>query len=108
MFGSLVNFGRMAGMGAAAQGAHLGNMINQTMDAIGDENSSRVAQEREARRMQHEKDMLIMRLQEMSGGQGGDDLTAQQRAALAVLQMENASGRSGTVRNNALRVLGLR
>lgn len=109
VFGSIVDYGRMmAGMGGAAQGASLGNMINQTMGAIGEENRSRVAQEREGRRMQHEKDMLLMRLQEMNGGPRGDDMTAQQRAALAVLQLENAAGRRGTVRNRALSILGLR
>lgn len=63
VFGSIVDYGRLAaGVGAAAQGAHLGNMIGQTMDAIGEENRSRVAQEREMRRMEHEKAMKQMEL----------------------------------------------
>ena len=107
--GSIVDYGRMAaGAGAAAQGSHLGNMMNMTMGAINQENQSRVAQQREGRRMQHEKDMLLMRLRGMNqaGGSPGD-LTGEQMAALAVLQQENALGRRGTTRNAALRKLGL-
>lgn len=63
VFGSIVDYGRLAASaGAAAQGAHLGNMISQTMDALGQENRSRVAQEREMRRMEHEKEMKRMEL----------------------------------------------
>jgi hypothetical protein len=111
--GSIVDYGRMAaGAGAAAQGSHLGNMMNMTMGAINQENQSRVAQSREARRMQHERDMLLMRLRGMNqaGGSPGDepgDLTGEQMAALAVLQQENALGRRGTTRSAALRKLGL-
>lgn len=66
VFGSIVDYGRLAaGVGAAAQGAHLGNMIGQTMDAIGQENRSRVAQEREMRRMEHEKALKQMELDAM-------------------------------------------
>lgn len=108
VFGSIVDYGRMAaGFGSAAQGAQLGNMINQTMDTIGEENRSRVAQEREARRMQHEKDLLLMRLQEQGGSRRSGELTPQQMAALMVLQAEDAAGRSGTARNQALRMLGM-
>ena len=108
MFGSIADYGRMAaGAGGAAQGAHLGNMMNMTMGAINQENMSRVAQAREGRRMQHEKDMLLMRLREMNGDQEEQGLTQQQMAALAVLQAENAAGRQGTVRSRALRTLGM-
>ena len=107
--GSIVDYGRMAaGAGSAAQGSHLGNMMNLTMGAINQENQSRVAQQREGRRMQHEKDMLLMRLREMNQGRGAPgELTGEQMAALAVLQQENALGRRGTTRSAALRKLGL-
>jgi len=49
----------------AAQGAHLGGMINQVQDAIQRENDSRVAQAREQRRMDHEKEMKRMELDAM-------------------------------------------
>jgi hypothetical protein len=41
--------------------------VGQVNNAIAGEMQSRVAQAREARRMQHEKDMLLMRLQAMRG-----------------------------------------
>jgi hypothetical protein len=41
--------------------------VNQVNDVISQEMQSRVAQAREARRMQHEKDMLLMRLRAMRG-----------------------------------------
>lgn len=71
VFGSITDYGRMAaGMGGAAQGAHLGGMIGQTMGAIARENQSRVAQQREMRRMDHdlqrqqeELQALLIRLQ---------------------------------------------
>lgn len=63
MFGSIVDYGRLAaGAGAAAQGAHLGGMINQIHGTFQRENDSRVAQAREMRRMQHEKEMKRMEL----------------------------------------------
>ena len=66
VLGSIVDYGRMAaGIGAAAQGAHLGSMISQVQNAIQRENDSRVAQAREMRRMQHEKDMKRMELDAM-------------------------------------------
>jgi hypothetical protein len=49
--------------GPAAQGRALQGAIDATSGAIQDENDSRVAQEREARRMQHEKDLESMRQQ---------------------------------------------
>jgi redox-regulated HSP33 family molecular chaperone len=49
-------------MGSAQQGNALGNMISQTMSAHQDENDSRVAQMREMRRMQHEKELKRMEL----------------------------------------------
>jgi len=51
-----------AAMGSAQQGNVLGNMISQTMNAHQDENDSRVAQMREMRRMQHEKELKRMEL----------------------------------------------
>lgn len=49
------------------QAAHLQGMANQAMNAIGDENDSRVAQAREARRQEHayrmQMDALLVRLQ---------------------------------------------
>ena len=49
------------------QAAHLQGMANQAMGAIGDENDSRVAQAREARRQEQEyrmqMDALLVRLQ---------------------------------------------
>jgi len=50
------------------------NAVGQVNDAISQEMQSRVAQEREARRMQHEKDMLNMRIQAANAqGSGGLD-----------------------------------
>jgi hypothetical protein len=50
------------------------NAAGQINDAISQEMQSRVAQAREARRMQHEKDMLNMRIQAASAqGDGGLD-----------------------------------
>ena len=51
-----------AAMGSAQQGRALGNMIAQTMGAHQDENDSRVAQMREMRRMEHEKELKRMEL----------------------------------------------
>jgi hypothetical protein len=51
-----------AAMGSAQQGNVLGNMISQTMSAHQDENDSRVAQMREIRRMEHEKELKRMEL----------------------------------------------
>lgn len=53
------NMGQMMG---AQQGAHLAGMINQTTGAIDKENDSRVAQQREMRRMQHEINLKQMEL----------------------------------------------
>lgn len=44
-----------------AGGAHLQGAANQAMSAIQDENQSRVAQLREMRRMEHEKELMRMR-----------------------------------------------
>ena len=96
----LANAAAMPGMAAHSAA------VNQVNDAISAEMQSRVSQEREARRMQHEKDLLLKRIQGMNGRQQspmGDDY----QAALAVLQAEDAAGRTGTVRNNALRKLGM-
>lgn len=46
----------------AAQGSRLGGMINQVQGVLQRENDSRVAQAREARRLEHEKAMRRMEL----------------------------------------------
>lgn len=55
--------GIQAQMGLAHQagGAHLQGAANQAMSAIQGENQSRVAQLREMRRMEHEKELMRMR-----------------------------------------------
>ena len=55
----------MAGMMGAQQGNALQNMISQTTDAWRDEHDSRVSQNREMRRMEHEKDIERMRIEAM-------------------------------------------
>ena len=61
---SVSHFGaRMAAAGRAEQGRALGNMIGQTMMAIGRENYSRVAQAREARRQAQERFLQSQQLQ---------------------------------------------
>ena len=52
-----------AGMMGVQQGNSLQNAINQTTGAWRDEHDSRVSQNREARRMQHEKDIERMRIE---------------------------------------------
>lgn len=52
-----------AAVGAQQQGQALGNMISQTMNAHQDEHDSRVAQMREMRRMEHEKELKRMELE---------------------------------------------
>lgn len=51
----------LAAQGGNAQARHLQGMINDTQDAIQDENDSRVAQLREQNRMAHEMNMEAMR-----------------------------------------------
>lgn len=53
----------MAQAMAGQQGSHLGGMIGQVQQALGDEHDSRVAQERERRRMEHEKELMRMRME---------------------------------------------
>lgn len=55
--------GLMAAHGpiAYSQGKHLQGMIDQTLGAFQDEHDSRVAQNREMRRMEHETQMEAMR-----------------------------------------------
>jgi hypothetical protein len=55
----------MAGMMGAQQGNALQNMISQTTNAWQDEHDSRVSQNREMRRMEHEKDIERMRIEAM-------------------------------------------
>jgi hypothetical protein len=54
-----------AGMMGAQQGNALQNMISQTTDAWRDEHDSRVSQNREMRRMEHEKEIERMRIEAM-------------------------------------------
>lgn len=54
-----------AGMMGMQQGNALQNMISQTTDAWRDEHDSRVSQNREMRRMEHEKDIERMRIEAM-------------------------------------------
>lgn len=51
----------LAAQGGNSQARHLQGMIDQTTDAIQDENDSRVAQLREQGRMAHEMNMEAMR-----------------------------------------------
>ena len=60
-----MNVAGMAGMMGAQQGNALQNMINQTTNAWQDEHDSRVSQNREMRRMEHEKDIERMRIEAM-------------------------------------------
>jgi len=62
------------------QAAHLQGMANQAMGAIGDENDSRVAQARELRRQEHEKELMRMQME------------AQKRSSDAALIRELLSG----------------
>lgn len=62
------------------QAAHLQGMASQAMNAIGDENDSRVAQARELRRQEHEKELMRMQME------------AQKRASDAALIRELLSG----------------
>lgn len=64
----------MAQMGALHQagGAHLQGAANQAMSAIQDENQSRVAQLREMRRMEHEKELMRMRVAAQEKESEGD------------------------------------
>lgn len=55
----------MAQAMAAQQGGHLAGMINQTTEAIQRENESRVAQMREERRREHERQMKQMEIDAM-------------------------------------------
>jgi len=73
-------------MGASAQQANtLQNMINQTTAAWSKEHDSRVAQAREMRRMQHEKDMVSL-----TRGVGRDQEIAQLRQLIAELRAQLA------------------
>ena len=49
--------------GPGAQAARLQGMANLTMNAIAKENDARRSSYREARRLAHERDMLLLRLQ---------------------------------------------
>ena len=51
---------------------HLQNMANGQMAMISKENDSRVAQEREWRRMQHEKEMMQMQAENSRKEREGD------------------------------------
>jgi len=58
--------------GVGAQGGHLQGMINGASGAIAQENASRVAQLREMRRMEHEKELMRMQTEARRKEQEGD------------------------------------
>jgi hypothetical protein len=60
-----MNVAGVAGAMGAQQGNALQSMISQATNAWQDEHDSRVSQNREARRMQHEKDVEQMRIEAM-------------------------------------------
>jgi hypothetical protein len=64
-------FMAFAGAAMAPGMAAHSSAISQVNNAISQEMQSRVAQQREARRMQHEKDMLSMRMQAGGGQESG-------------------------------------
>lgn len=61
----------MAAAHNAQLGSHLAGMANQAMGAFGAEHDSRVAQMREQRRMEHEKELMRMRLEAQRKEQEG-------------------------------------
>lgn len=61
-----------ASFGPMAQTAVLNDMASGVNNFIGDEMDSRVLQAREARRMQHEKELMMMRMQMMKSQNDGD------------------------------------
>jgi hypothetical protein len=76
----------------AEQFAHLGNMSNQVMNAWGDENDSRVAQMRELRRQQHEKDLMAMRTQELLARLQSERFLAAKQMQMQQRAADKASG----------------
>lgn len=80
----------MAQAMAGQQGGHLAGMANQAMGAIQRENDSRVAQHREHRQRQHEKDMLNMSM-------ASDARIKELEAMIARLQKANEDSKSQVV-----------
>lgn len=72
--GSNFVYGGMAAAmdGAAAQGNYLQGMMNNATGMIQRENDSRVAQMREMRRMEHEKELMRMQVEARRKEQEGD------------------------------------
>lgn len=70
--GDVMDFNPIQGAQAhhAAQGNMLQGMAGDAMAAIANENQSRVAQQREMRRMQHEKELEQMRINALIGRLG--------------------------------------
>jgi hypothetical protein len=61
----------MAAAHNAQLGGHLAGMANQAMGAFGAEHASRVAQMREQRRMEHEKELMRMQMEAQRKEQEG-------------------------------------
>lgn len=87
-------------MGASAmQGNILQNIIDDTTDAIEKENYSRVAQAREQNRMDHEKEMLAMKM-------GGDrDQEIEQLRAIIKELRDQLANRGGWKSASGARVI---
>jgi hypothetical protein len=77
------------------QGQHLAGMISQATNAWGSELDSRVAQMREIRRMEHEKEMEILRQQEdrMRQETALKKIAAEQGMAIMQMKMRDAMER---------------
>lgn len=61
-----------ASLGPAGQMNTLNSMTGDINSVLNDEMNSRVAQARELRRMQHEKELMMMRLQMQKNADDGD------------------------------------
>ena len=91
MFYHPAQYDFMRNFGPGAQGDLLLGMANQATGNIARENMSRVAQAREARRMEHERAMMAMR---MGGDSDGDQLRQIIRELQRQLQEEKTRIRS--------------
>lgn len=77
------------------QAQHLANMASQATGAWSDELDSRVAQNREMRRMQHEKDLEAMQQEEerMRQEVALRKIAAEQEVAMMQMRMQDAMKR---------------
>ncbi len=86
---AFANAGAMAAFsGAANQGAHLAGMIGQAQGAWGNELDSRVAQNREMRRLEHEKELERMRQEAAL-----KKIAAEQEMMMMQMKMQDAARR---------------